>query len=132
MWHDIGRSLGALALSSRGMPAVSRIASPNSQKIPARPAIMKQCYSKDDCNAAVVVVVVIVVVVVVRTVVVVRSIPSAVPRVVSSPADRQGSPGLLSARLCLRAWYPGHYYAEKKKKYIQEHAVQFIARYNIS
>ena len=87
------------------MPAVSCIASPNPDPIPVRPTIIKQCYSKNDCNAAVVVVV-IVVMVVVRTVVVVvvRSILSAVPRVVSSPADRQGSPGLLSARLCLRAW----------------------------
>lgn len=105
MWHDIGRSCLALALSSsRGMPAVSCIASPNSDPIPVRPTIIKQCYSEDDCNAAVVVFVVIVVMVVVRTVVVVRFILSAVPRVVSSPADRQGSPGLLSARLCLRAW----------------------------
>ena len=92
------------------MPAVSCIASPNPDPIPVRPTIIKQCYSKNDCNAAVVVVVIVVmvvvrtVVVVVVVVVVVRSILSAVPRVVSSPADRQGSPGLLSARLCLRAW----------------------------
>ena len=59
------------------------------------------------------VVVVIVVMVVVRTVVVVvvvvvvvRSILSAVPRVVSSPADRQGSPGLVSAgRLYVQNYY---------------------------
>ena len=47
----------------------------------------------------VVVVVIVVVVVVLVVVVVVRglSILSAVPRVVSSPADRQGSPGSVSA-----------------------------------
>ena len=114
------------------MPAVSCIASPNPDPIPVRPTIIKQCYSKNDCNAAVVVVV-IVVMVVVRTVVVVvvvvRSILSAVPRVVSSPADRQGSPGLF---LHDSVYVHGHYYAKKKKEYIQEYAAQFIARYNIS
>lgn len=86
----------------------------------------------------VVVVVIVVVVVVLVVVVVVRglSILSAVPRVVSSPADRQGSPGLVSAgRLYVQNYYIYTLVTimhKRKRNTSRNTSLNLITRYNIS